>query len=117
MEEAERLAQHLIREHRKEVPHYLSGKDEQTVSRWKLDIEKLLRIDGKSAEDIEAVISWVKRPDNFWFANIISGSKLMEKYEQLYSDMVMEGRSQRTKQKKTPSSLKDKKSLEGLDSW
>ena len=50
-------------------------------------IEKLNRIDKRSYEDIEKVIRWIKTAGNFWCPNIISGSKLREKYPQVFLQM------------------------------
>jgi hypothetical protein len=84
------LATLLLTTHRKVMPDYLSGKDDQkTIENWAKDIEKLIRIDQKKPEIIRQVILWAKTPDNFWFPNIQSGYKLREKYEQLFCKMQM----------------------------
>ncbi len=49
---------------------------------WAEHIEKLHRIDGRSYEQIEAMIRWVQA-DNFWHKNILSTSKLREKFNDL----------------------------------
>lgn len=54
--------------------------------KWAADIEKIKRIDGRSYEDIEKVIRWAKKPDNFWFSNIMSGEKLRKQFDRLYAD-------------------------------
>lgn len=51
---------------------------------WADDIEKISRLDGRSYDDIEKVIRWVKTPGNFWFANIMSGKKLRLQFSRLY---------------------------------
>ena len=83
----------LLTSHRKEIPDFLSGKDKSVIPKWASDIEKLIRIDQKSPETIREVILWAKTPDNFWFANIMSGKKLREKFETLYGQMKMKRRS------------------------
>ena len=45
------------------------------IDSWAMDIEKINRLDGRSYEEIEKVIRWVKTPGNFWFPNIMSGKK------------------------------------------
>lgn len=57
------------------------------IEKWAKDIEKLHRIDKRSYEDIEKVIRWIKTEGNFWNSNIISGSKLREKYPQVFLQM------------------------------
>jgi hypothetical protein len=110
-EEALNLAKTMLLEHRKEIPDFMTGKkDEETIKRWAQDIEKLIRIDKKSPENIGKVIMWVKTPGNFWFHNIESGMKLRKQYERLYGQMIS-----RNGQGPPSSSLDDKKSLEGLE--
>jgi len=93
------LSELLLTTHRKEIPDYLSGKDdEKTIGMWAADIEKLIRIDKKQPETIRRVVLWAKTPGCFWFPNIQSGKKLREKYETLYGQM--------TRQNKTASSGK-----------
>jgi hypothetical protein len=87
--EAFELSTLLLTSHRKEIPNYLSGKnDEKTINSWAQDIEKLIRLDGKSPDVIRQVVLWAKTPGGFWFPNIQSGKKLREKYEVLYSQML-----------------------------
>ena len=54
------------------------------IEKWAADIEKINRLDGRSYEDIEKVIRWIKTPGNFWFANIMSGNKLRLQFSRLY---------------------------------
>lgn len=54
---------------------------------WARDIEKLIKIDGRKAEDCEAVIDWCQEDGNFWNNNILSGRKLREKFDTLYGQM------------------------------
>lgn len=77
------LANLLLTEHRKSDPAFLLGKDWASVKRWSPDIEKLMRIDKRSFEEIKRVILWCQSPGCFWAANILSGSKLREKFPSL----------------------------------
>ena len=54
------------------------------IEKWAVDIEKINRLDGRSYDDIEKVIRWIKIPGNFWFANIMSGNKLRMQFSRLY---------------------------------
>lgn len=47
--------------------------------KWALDIEKLHRLDKYPYEVIDAVIDWCQA-DEFWRGNILSGSKLRQKF-------------------------------------
>ncbi|KKK70102.1 hypothetical protein LCGC14_2927370, partial [marine sediment metagenome] len=58
---------------------------------WASDIERLIRIDGVSAERIRAVVDWLPSDDGRdssgswkgWRTNILSGKKLREKFDKL----------------------------------
>ncbi len=49
---------------------------------WAEDINKIHRIDGRSYEQINFMIRWVQA-DEFWAKNILSASKLREKFNDL----------------------------------
>ena len=84
-EQAERLAHLLYDLHRQVDTHFTTS--QKHIEQWAKDIEKLNRIDKRSYEDIEKVIRWAKTAGNFWCPNIISGSKLREKYPQVFLQM------------------------------
>ena len=54
------------------------------IDSWAMDIEKINRLDGRSYDEIEKVIRWVKIPGNFWFTNIMSGKKLRMQFSRLF---------------------------------
>ena len=64
------------------------------VKKWAIDIERINRLDGRSWQEIENVIRWVKRPGEFWGPNIMSGSKLREKFPQVVAKMSASGKPQ-----------------------
>ena len=84
-EQAKRLALLLYDLHRQIDTHFTTS--QKHIEQWAKDIEKLNRIDKRSYEDIEKVIRWIKTTGNFWCPNIISGSKLREKYPQVFLQM------------------------------
>jgi len=63
-------------------PNNLTAKKQDAVKRWADEIDKMNRIDGRTWNEIEAMIAWCQR-DNFWKGNILSGAKLREKFDQL----------------------------------
>ena len=83
--QAERLAHLLYDLHQQVDTHFTTS--QKHIEQWARDIEKLSRIDKRSYEDIEKVIRWAKTAGNFWCPNIISGSKLREKYPQVFLQM------------------------------
>uniref|UniRef100_I2Q574 Replication protein n=1 Tax=Desulfovibrio sp. U5L TaxID=596152 RepID=I2Q574_9BACT len=53
---------------------------------WAKHIDLMIRVDGRSPERIEEVIRWAAR-DSFWSKNILSTSKLREKFDALTMKM------------------------------
>lgn len=49
---------------------------------WIVDMERMIRIDGRTPSQIENAIRWCQA-DKFWCANVLSPRKLREKYDQL----------------------------------
>lgn len=95
----ESLAELLYKEHLKHDEKYLHGKDlKATYKRWSNDIRKLIEIDGRSWEEVEAIIKWCQSAGNFWIPNILSGEKLRIKFPTLW---VQYKKSSAPKEKKT----------------
>jgi len=88
LSQARELASLLLSESRKSDPKLRIGKDKQTIEQWAKDIEKLLRIDQRSFDDVKSVILWCKTIGNFWLPNILSGKKLREKFPTMHSQMI-----------------------------
>ncbi len=53
---------------------------------WASHIDKIIRIDGRTAEEVKRVIEWSQQ-DDFWKQNIRSTSKLRKQYAQLCMKM------------------------------
>jgi phage replication O-like protein O len=53
------------------------------LSKWAVDFDRMIRIDLRTPDEIEAVLRF-SQDDDFWCANILSASKLREKFDQLY---------------------------------
>lgn len=52
------------------------------LQKWAGDVDKMMRIDSRSEEEIKFLILWSQQ-DSFWKANILSMGKLREKFDQL----------------------------------
>lgn len=61
---------------------YNPSQKEKTIKRWTEDIEKLIRIDEQTEEDVETVIKFCTQ-DGFEKANVLSGRKLRERWDSL----------------------------------
>lgn len=83
-----RLATLLLEKSRVHDPKIAIGKDERTIASWSKDIDRLLRLDKRTEEEVESVIRWCKSEGNFWIPNILSGKKLREKFPTLYAQMT-----------------------------
>lgn len=53
------------------------------LNKWALEIDKMIRVDERSEEDIRKVM-YFTQADDFWKCNILSTKKLREKFDQLY---------------------------------
>jgi hypothetical protein len=76
------LLAHLILKNNPENRLLNNGKNSATIVRWAKDIDAMFRIDSRSPEQVQKVIEWCQQ-DPFWSQNILSGSKLREKYDTL----------------------------------
>ncbi|GAH88901.1 unnamed protein product, partial [marine sediment metagenome] len=59
------------------------AKTPDDITKWALDIDKMLNIDRRTPEEIKFIIEFSQN-DSFWCANILSAGKLREKFDQLY---------------------------------
>lgn len=82
------LATLLMTEHRKTDDKFLIGKERDTLQRWAADIDKLIRLDKRTHDEIRRVILWCQSPGCFWVSNILSGAKLREKFPQLIGQVA-----------------------------
>lgn len=53
---------------------------------WARSIDLAIRVDKRTAEQLEKVIDWCQK-DGFWHSNILSTSKLRDKFDRLVLDM------------------------------
>ena len=56
------------------------------IQSWARHIDLMIRVDKRTPEDIEAVVRWCQQ-DSFWKSNILSTSKLRQKFDQLTAKM------------------------------
>ena len=61
------------------------------LTHWARDIEKLIRIAGRRAEDVEKVIGCCQSNGCFWGPNILSGRKLRAKFDTMRGQMKRGG--------------------------
>jgi hypothetical protein len=88
-----RLSEFLFSEIRKNDPKF----KQPDFQKWAVHINRLIKIDKRSAAEIESVIIWCQN-DSFWQSNILSASKLRKQFAQLLLKKQSEiNRNQQTK--------------------
>lgn len=76
------------------------------LQRWALQVNRMIRLDSRKADDIEAVIEWCQA-NEFWQNNVLSTEKLRQKFDQLYLKMEAENAKHKTGNKFTGLSKKN----------
>lgn len=85
--EALSLSEYLRRKIVENFPNNRAGKDLRVVEKWAIDIEKMIRIDGRKPEQILGAINFAMS-DNFWKRIIWSGANLRKHYDRLDADAI-----------------------------
>jgi hypothetical protein len=62
------------------------AKTPEDLTVWSRDIDRMIRLDKRDPDCVEAVIKWLPT-DTFWPPNILSGLKLREKFDKLETKM------------------------------
>lgn len=70
------------------------------LSSWALHIDRMIRIDNRTPEEIKLLIEWLPT-DAFWIKNIQSTEKLREKFDQLWIVMTKPSTKTSTPDKKS----------------
>jgi hypothetical protein len=70
----------------------------QITKRWIVDMERLVRIDGRTPDQVRRCIDWVAA-DEFWYVNVRSPQKLRKHWERLRLEAKRPGRSKGSKRK------------------
>lgn len=68
------------------------SKKPKVTDAWITDMDRLIRLDERTPEQVENAIRWSQR-DDFWKSNILSPKKLREKYDQLRLVAIREMKS------------------------
>ena len=59
------------------------------IDTWAKDIEKAIRIDGRTEQELISCIDWIYTKDGeFWQKNILSGKKLREKFDTMNMQVI-----------------------------
>ncbi len=69
------------------------GHKKPNIKTWAIYIDKMIRLDHRSIEDIERIIRWCQEHE-FWQNRILSTEKLRKQYDQLKLQMEAKGKVQ-----------------------
>ena len=95
------LKSHILRNNPK-------AKTPDDVTKWAIDIDRMLNIDRRTLEEIKFIIQFSQK-DSFWCANILSAGKLREKFDQLYLRAKEKEKSSAEKKEKGGSDVKERR--------
>jgi hypothetical protein len=65
---------------------------EATLRKWAKDIDRAIRLDGRTKDQLIAIIDYIHDKDTFWVANIKSGKKLRDQFDTLWYRMSNDNR-------------------------
>ena len=71
-----------------------NAKAPTTLNQWALEIDRMMRIDSRSAEEIRAIIDYSQR-HSFWWRNILSADKLRKQFDRLHNEMTSDSKTNR----------------------
>jgi len=77
-----------IRENNKSI----KKRTEPQIQSWCKDIDKLVRIDKASPNEVKKIIDWVVQ-DNFWCKNVLCPASLRKHYPRFYKEVIDQGKS------------------------
>ena len=73
-----KLSEFFIKQIKKNNPNF----KDPNIQKWSDDFRKIVEIDDRDKHEVAMLIKWVQH-DSFWMANVLSPTKLREKYDQL----------------------------------
>ncbi len=84
--QAEQISDFLLFKIKSVKPNYR----EPNMTIWAKDIDKALRIDKRTAQELNGCIRWIyeAKEGAFWIPNIMSGKKLREKFDTIEMQMM-----------------------------
>ena len=62
-------------------------------AKWQIDLDRMLRLDKRTVQEVEAVIDWATT-DDFWQPNILSAAKLRKQFDTLQAQMARKDKPQ-----------------------
>ena len=59
-----------------------------SLKAWSADIDKAIRLDARTEQELMNCIDWIYGDGSFWIPNILSAKKLREKFDTMESQMI-----------------------------
>lgn len=98
LDKAEKLAKYLLQNIIEWKPDHKYASNSPSLRNWILDIERMIRLDGRKPGNIKKVIDYTFNQSTsqaqFWAKNIWSGKKLRQQYDRLVQDYSEESKNQ-----------------------
>jgi len=62
----------------------------QSTRSWEMDIERAIRLDGRTEQQLVGCIDWIYSTDkgSFWIPNVMSGFKLRQKFDMMEAQIM-----------------------------
>jgi uncharacterized sporulation protein YeaH/YhbH (DUF444 family) len=86
---ATKVADYLLNKILSEKPNF----KKPNMQTWAKDIDKAMRIDGRTEQELTGCIDWIYTKGTFWIPNILSGRKLREKFDTMEAQMMRNSKS------------------------
>jgi len=94
LDEAKEISQYLLDAIIEYDPTHRYANNKPAIKRWVLDIERAMRLDGRTGEQLKFIIDYVFRTNgkhsSFWAGNIESGKKLREQFDKIKNQIKSE---------------------------
>ena len=91
LDEAKDIAQYLLESIIEYDPTHKYANNSPSINSWVLDIERAMRLDGRTKEQLEFIIDYIYKVNgkhsHFWAGNVESGKKLRKHFDKIKSQI------------------------------
>lgn len=105
--ESKQVANYLLEAIKEYDPTHKYNRNPPSLNSWILDIERAMRLDGRTEEQLKFIIDYVYRSNgkhsSFWAGNIESGNKLRKQFDKIKNQI----RSETVSRNGTPDKLQE----------
>jgi len=94
LDEAKEIATYLLESIKEYDPTHKYNSNAPSINSWVLDIERAMRLDGRTKEQLEFIIDYIYKANgkhsDFWAGNVESGKKLRKHFDKIKSQIRQE---------------------------